>query len=81
MDSGELFEHIGALPVVTCEDHHADSGLGAAVAMMAARSGLAIKLANMGVTRYGCSGPGEEVMADMKLAPRDIADTVKGLLN
>ena len=81
MDSGELFEHIGALPVVTCEDHHVDSGLGAAVAMMAARSGLAIKLANMGVTRYGCSGPGEEVMADMKLAPRDIADTVKGLLN
>lgn len=81
MDSSELFEHIGALPVVTCEDHHADSGLGASVAMMAARLGKAMKLLNMGVTHYGFSGPGEEVMADMKLAPRDIADAVKGLLN
>ena len=80
MKEEELFDLIGEMPVVTCEDHHADTGIGSVVAMMAVRAGKAVKMVSMGVTRYGFSGPGSEVMADMKLAPSDIADAVKGLL-
>ena len=80
MDSNELFKIIGKLPVVTCEDHHVNTGIGSIVAMMAARAGIAIKLKNMGVTRYGFSGPSSEVMSEMNLDPSDIADAVKAQL-
>lgn len=80
IDSKELFALTEDLPIVTCEDHHSETGLGAIVSIMAARSGRAVKIVNMGVTHYGCSGPGSEVMSEMKLAPEDIANTVKGLL-
>ena len=80
MDSNELFKLIGKLPVVTCEDHHVNTGIGSIVTMMAARAGIAIKLKNMGVTRYGFSGPSSEVMSEMNLDPSDIADAVKAQL-
>ncbi len=80
MDSEDLFGLIGDMPLVTCEDHNADTGIGSIAAMMAARSGRAVKMVNMGVTHYGCSGPSSDVMAEMDLTPEDIAETVKGLL-
>ncbi|MDO5563327.1 MAG: transketolase [Synergistaceae bacterium] len=80
MDDKELIKLIGDLPVVTCEDHNADTGIGSIVAMELARAGKAVKIVNMGVTHYGLSGPNEEVLAEMGLTPQDIADVVKGLL-
>ena len=80
IDDKELFELIGDLPVVTCEDHNADTGMGSIVDMKAARAGKALRIVNMGVTRYGLSGPNSEVLAEMGLAPQDIADAVRGLL-
>jgi transketolase len=81
MNTEELFGLIGDKPVVTCEDHHADTGIGSIAAMLSARAGRANKFVNMGVTAYGCSGPSKEVLADMGLAPEDIARKVKELLN
>lgn len=81
IDGGELFKIIGDRPLITCEDHHADTGLGAIVALKIARYGKAIKLRNMGVTRYGESGSGADVMAAMGLNPADIAAAAKELLN
>ena len=81
MDPDKLFGLIGDKPLVTCEDHHVNTGIGSIAAMLAARAGKALKIINMGVTHYGCSGPGSEVMAEMKLSPEDIAAAVKGLLN
>lgn len=80
MDSEELLSLIGDMPLVTCEDHHVDTGIGSIAAMTAARVGKSVRLVNMGVTHYGCSGSNGDVMAEMKLSPADIADTVKGLL-
>ena len=44
MDADELFELVGDRPLVTCEDHHVNTGIGSIAAMMAARAGKAIKL-------------------------------------
>ncbi|MDD4160775.1 MAG: transketolase C-terminal domain-containing protein, partial [Synergistaceae bacterium] len=80
MDACKLFELIGDKPLVTCEDHHVNTGIGSIAAMMAVRAGKSVRMVNLGVSHYGCSGPGNEVMAEMKLSPKDIADAVKGLL-
>lgn len=80
LDGGELFEIIGDRPLITCEDHNADTGLGAVVALKAARSGRIVKLRNMGVTRYGESGASKDVIAAMGLSSIDIASAAKELL-
>lgn len=80
LDGGELFSIIGDLPLVTCEDHNANTGIGAIVALKAARLGRTLKLRTMGATRYGASGASKDVLAAMGLTPKDIADAAKGLL-
>ncbi|MDO5114921.1 MAG: transketolase [Synergistaceae bacterium] len=80
MDSERLFELTGGLPLLTCEDHHADSGLGAAAALAFARAGKAVKIKNIGVTRYGLSGSNKDVLADMGLDAAGIAAGVRELL-
>jgi transketolase len=80
MDAGKLFDLVGDMPLITCEDHHVNTGIGSIAAMMAARAGKALTMVNLGVTHYGCSGPGNEVMAEMKLSPKDISEAVKGSL-
>ncbi|MFA7220529.1 MAG: transketolase, partial [Synergistaceae bacterium] len=81
MDAQKLIELVGDKPLITCEDHHVNTGIGSIAAMMFARAGKAVRIVNLGVTHYGCSGPGNEVMAEMKLSPADIAAAVKGTLN
>ena len=81
MDAQKLIELVGDKPLITCEDHHVNTGIGSISSMMFARAGKAVRIVNMGVTHYGCSGPGSEVMAEMKLSPADIASEVKGILN
>lgn len=80
MDSEELFNLIGNLPTVTCEDHHINTGIGSIVSLLAARSGKAFKLKNMGVSSYALSGASEEVISKMELSVADIASAVKELL-
>jgi transketolase len=65
---------------VTCEDHEADTGLGAIAGLCLARAGTAVRMKNLGVTRYGDSGNSKEVIARMGLAPSDIARAVESLL-
>lgn len=79
-DGGSLFKILGDMPLVTCEDHNANTGIGSIVALKAACEGKALKLRTLGATRYGASGASKDVLAAMGLAPRDIADTAKGLL-
>ena len=81
MDAEKLFELVGATPLLTAEDHHADTGIGAIAALAFARAGKAVKIKNLGVTRYGCSGPNKEVLADMGLCAEGIAAAAKELLN
>jgi transketolase len=80
MDGGELLSLIGNKPVVTCEDHHADTGLGSIAALHIARAGVPVKMKNLGVTRYGESGASSEVIKRMGLSPEGIAAAVESLL-
>ena len=80
MDKEALFALVGELPLLTCEDHHADTGIGAVAAMAFARAGKAVKIKNLGVTRYGLSGSNSDVLADMGLTAAGIAAGVRELL-
>ena len=80
MDNEALFALVGELPLLTCEDHHADTGIGAVAAMAFARAGKAVRIKNLGVTRYGLSGSNSDVLADMGLTAAGIAAGVRELL-
>jgi transketolase len=49
--------------IVTAEDHHVDTGLGARVATLLASSGLPCRLQRLGVRQYGTSGKPMELYA------------------
>lgn len=80
LDMDELAALVGNAPLVTCEDHHADTGLGSIVALGFARMGRSVPLKTMGVTRYGDSGAAKDVFARMGLTAADIAQEMKTLL-
>ena len=80
MANEALFALGGELPLLTCEDHHADTGIGAVAAMAFARAGKAVRIKNLGVTRYGLSGSNSDVLADMGLTAAGIAAGVRELL-
>ncbi len=80
MNVDELLWLMRKRPLVTCEDHHVDTGMGAIVAMNFGRKGKSVPMVNMGVTRYGDSGSAEDVLFRMKLAPEDIARSAKELV-
>ena len=81
LDTKTLIAYVGNNPLVTCEDHHADTGLGSIVAVEFARAGHSVPLKTMGVTRYGDSGASKDVFARMGLTAVDIAREMKKLLN
>lgn len=80
IDTGELVRLTAGRPLVTAEDHHADTGMGSIAALCLARAGVALKMRNLGVTRYGDSGRASDVVAHMGLAPTDIAAAAESLL-
>lgn len=47
--------------IITAEDHHVDTGLGARVAAVLAEKGLACRFTRLGVGNYGHSGAPEEL--------------------
>ncbi len=81
MDKEKLFSLVGGKPLLTAEDHHVETGIGAIAALAFARAGKAVKIKNLGVTRYGLSGPNKEVLADMGLCAEGIAAALRELLN
>ena len=60
--------------ILTVEDHHTESGMGSIMALEMARRGLVAHFANLGVTRYGDSGPAADVYVAMGLSAEGIAD-------
>jgi transketolase len=80
IDPEEFFRLISGRPFVTCEDHNADTGLASVISLHAARAGLTLKMKNLGVTRYGDSGPAKDVYLRMGLSQADIAAAVESLL-
>jgi transketolase len=80
MDADRLIALIKDKPLVTCEDHHAETGLGAITALHIVRAGVRMKMKNLGVSRYGESGASDEIMERMGLSPTNIASAVESLL-
>ncbi len=66
--------------IVTAEDHHAETGLGASVATTLLDHGLAPKLKRLGVRHYGGSGKPAELYQQQGLDAESIAKTVLELL-
>lgn len=61
-------------PVLTVEDHHVDTGLGAIVATILADEGISCTFKRLGVAHYGASGKPADLYADQGL---DAAGIVK----
>ena len=75
VDMEALREACGLGCVLTVEDHHVDTGMGSILAVAMARHGLLAKMRNLGVTRYGDSGPSSAVLAAMGLDEKGIAQS------
>jgi len=80
VDREAILEAAAIGPIVTVEDHHIDTGLGAMVALVLAESGKAVPFKRCGVKCYGGSGQPAELYAKQGLDAGSIAATVKGLL-
>ncbi len=64
--------------LITVEDHHVDTGLGAIAATVLADEGIGCRLIRLGVTKYGFSGKPGELYKSEGL---DVESIVKTVLN
>ncbi|MDR0652114.1 MAG: transketolase [Synergistaceae bacterium] len=80
MDAAGLIRLVGQKPLVTCEDHNVNTGLGAITALAFARAGTAVKMKVLGVTRYGESGASKEIIERMGFSAEGIASAAESLL-
>ena len=66
--------------VVTCEEHSVIGGLGEAVCAVIAQHGLACPVERIGVNdEFGHSGPAGELLEQLGLSKKHIADVAEGL--
>ncbi len=68
----------GAL--LTVEDHHVDTGLGALVARTLADAGVGVPLRRLGVSHYGSSGPAAKLYEEQGLTVAGVVAGVRELL-
>lgn len=75
-DMAAIAEAAKSGPVITVEDHNANTGMGAIMVLEAARNGITFsKVETLGVTHYGESGNSDSVRAEMGLSAEKIADS------
>ncbi|MGR0480464.1 MAG: transketolase [Candidatus Electronema sp. V4] len=67
-------------PIVTVEDHHVETGLGASAAAVLIDNGLAPKMKRLGVKQYGGSGKPSDLYKQQGLDAESIAKTVLELI-
>lgn len=79
-DRESLLEAAAAGPVLTVEDHHVDTGLGAIAGMIIARENSNCRLHSLGVERYGTSGKPADLYREQGLDSESVARAFKGLL-
>lgn len=66
-------------PILTVEDQHIDTGLGAIVATILAEEGISTGFKRLGVTRYGSSGKPADLYAAQGLDSAGIVSAFQGL--
>ena len=67
--------------LVTVEDHHVDTGLGASVALQLAGAGVSARLVRIGVESYQSSGASSELLARAGLDSAGIARRIRDVLD
>lgn len=67
-------------PLLTVEDHHVDTGVGAIVATILADEGLSCRFKRLGVNHYGSSGKPSDLYAEQGLDSQGIVEAFKGLM-
>lgn len=80
LDEESLVEAVDIGPIMTVEDHHIDTGLGASVATVLLEKGVHATLKRLGVHHYGSSGKPAELYASQGLDAESIADAAKELI-
>ena len=81
LDTEAVLEAAKTGVIVTAEDHHAETGLGASVAATLLDHGLAPKLKRLGVRQYGGSGKPAELYQQQGLDAESIAQAVLELIS
>jgi len=80
LDEVSLVEAAAIGPILTVEDHHVNSGLGASAAMVLMDKGITVKMRRLGVSRYASSGKPAELYAEQGLDAQSIADVARELI-
>jgi len=81
MDKDALKQAAAIGPLVIAEDHHIDTGLGAAAALYFIEEGIPVRLRRLGVSRYGASGKPAELYQAQGLDPESMARAVQEMLD
>lgn len=76
IDTASILEAAGTGLLITAEDHHADTGLGARVAAVLTSEGLPSRLIRLGVKKYGQSGKPSDLYHAEGLDAQGIVQTV-----
>ena len=80
LDEEAILEAAGRGPVITVEDHHIDTGLGAMVALILVENSKIVPFKRLGVKRYGGSGKPSDLYANQGLDAESIVNTVLELI-
>ncbi len=80
MDVDGVLEAAAQGPILTVEDHHVDTGLGASVALLLVDRRISVPCRRLGVHEYGGSGKPAELYARQGLDSESIARTMAELL-
>ncbi len=80
VDSPVLEKAIGTGLIITCEDHHVETGLAATVGMHLLDRRYTGKFQKFGVTGYGSSGKPEYLFKNELMDAASIAESVKKLI-
>lgn len=80
LDEESLAAAAGIGPLLTVEDHHVASGLGASAAVALMDRGISARMKLLGVSHYASSGKPAQLYAEQGLDPKSIAAAAKSLL-
>ena len=79
-DMEALKEAASVGPILTVEDHHVNTGMGAVMFTEAVKQGVALpKIKMLGVSRYGASGTSDAVRSEMGISTINIVEEFKKL--
>ncbi len=80
LDRQSIIEAGKAGPILTVEDHHVDTGLGAIVATVLTEEMISTPFKRLGVTRYGTSGKPADLYAEQGLDAEGIYASFKEMM-